>query len=276
MNIEGSEGDYSGSGNTDMGGNNGKTDMGNVEVADKNTDRGVDTLTDMRGVTPGDNQDDASGNKPDEGGASTGDVAGKSESGDEGAENTAKDSEIDHRQDNKEQSQQDGSQDIESLKEDIVRIEDLEPDKIYEKNGYKCETNEQGQVKLVSGNLELKTGTRNVYEQGKVGRSGGVEGDEGGHMIGTRFNGPPDAFNVLPQSADLNRGAGSEWAAMEREWAAELDPEVDSEVYVVVEPVYGDNPKRPDSFNVMYEITDRDGKVSVFDKEFDNSSGTEG
>lgn len=131
--------------------------------------------------------------------------------------------------------------------EDEIRPETLEPNVVYERNGYEYKTDELGRTKLVTGDLDLTEGNRTPL-QTEVGHMG-VEGDEGGHLIGTRFNGPTDAFNLVPQDANLNRG---EWKAMENSWADGLSNGQD--VKVMVEPVYGDDSIRPESFEVLSQV----------------------
>ena len=82
----------------------------------------------------------------------------------------------------------------------------------------------------------------------------GLETDEGGHIIATRFDGPTDAFNLVPQDSNLNRG---EWKAMENSWADGLSKGQD--VKVMVEPVYGDDKVRPESFEVLSQV---DGELT--------------
>lgn len=136
--------------------------------------------------------------------------------------------------------------------EDEVRPEALEPNVVYERNGYEYKTDELGRTQLVTGDLDLTEGFRTPL-QTEVGHMG-VDGDEGGHLIGTRFNGPTDAFNLVPQDANLNRG---EWKAMENSWADGLSNGQD--VKVMVEPVYGDDSIRPGSFEVISQV---DGELT--------------
>lgn len=95
--------------------------------------------------------------------------------------------------------------------------------------------------------LDLKNGIRSG-QQTEIGKLG-LETDEGGHLIATRFNGPPDAFNIVPQDANLNRG---QWKAMENEWAEALKDGQQTEV--IVAPVYADGISRPIGFDVLYTI----------------------
>lgn len=131
--------------------------------------------------------------------------------------------------------------------EDEIKPDEVKPNIMYERNGYEYKTDEQGRTKLVTGDLDLEEGKRSPL-QTEVGHKG-LEGDEGGHLIGTRFNGPTDAFNIVPQDAELNRG---EWKAMENDWAENIKNGKD--VKVMIEPVYGDDSIRPQSFDVQSQV----------------------
>ena len=141
-----------------------------------------------------------------------------------------------------------------------IKLDDLRPNAIYQKNDYTYQTDEWGRPVLISGQLELEEGTRSP-QQTEIGKLG-EEGDEGGHLIATRFDGPPDAFNIVPQNANLNRG---EWKSMENEWAEALTN--GSEVEVAIEAVHGDDSIRPARFEVVYQI---DGEI--YQKVFENKA----
>jgi hypothetical protein len=128
-----------------------------------------------------------------------------------------------------------------------VGIQELEPDAKYFRGAYEFHTDSKGRPKTVSGTLELKAGPRSPL-QTRVGKLGRMT-DEGGHLIGTRFNGPTDAFNLVPQDAELNRGA---WRAMEGEWARSLGS--GHELRVMIDPVYDLGHRRPSSFQVVYQV----------------------
>lgn len=131
--------------------------------------------------------------------------------------------------------------------EDEVRPEGIKPNSIYERNGYEYKTDEMGRTREVTGDLKLEEGERTKL-QTEVGHMG-VEDDEGGHLVGTRFNGPADAFNLVPQNSNLNRG---EWKAMENSWANELAEGKD--VKVMIDPVFTGDNVRPDSFEVLTQV----------------------
>jgi hypothetical protein len=128
-----------------------------------------------------------------------------------------------------------------------LKFGELEPDTVYEKNGYTFTTDSLGRTVSVTGVLSYETGRRSA-EQTRVGHLG-VDGDEGGHLIAARFNGPTDGFNLVPQDANLNR---SQWRQMEEEWNGALKTGEEVEVYI--QPVYTDDALRPLGFDVTYSI----------------------
>lgn len=136
------------------------------------------------------------------------------------------------------------------------------PNTVYDVNGYIYKTDAEGAVAEVSGTLRLKKGVRNPKAQQTVGKSSGVAGDEGGHLIATRFDGSGEAINIVPQNFNLNR---SLWKRMENEWAEALSAgrTVKLELRVMRSTEVG----RPGSFHVMYTIEDgltKTEKVRVF------------
>ncbi|WP_180296014.1 DNA/RNA non-specific endonuclease [Snodgrassella communis] len=138
-----------------------------------------------------------------------------------------------------------------------------EPNTIYKVDGNKVyHTDELGRVSSVESDLNLLTKDRNNYQQCKVGRCG-IEGDEGGHLLASIFNGPGEKLNLVPMNSNLNRGA---WKQMENTWAKALKE--GKNVKVKIEPAYSGNGVRPDSFKVHYTI---DGKPKTID--FANSPG---
>ena len=99
-----------------------------------------------------------------------------------------------------------------------LRFGELQPNTTYERNGYTYETDDQGRVTQVYGDLHLGESHRTAH-QTEVGHMG-LEGDEGGHLVGARFGGSPEGMNLVPQNMHLNR---SDWKVMENEWADALD-----------------------------------------------------
>lgn len=144
-----------------------------------------------------------------------------------------------------------------------IRPEELEPNSTYERDGYTYETDEFGRTSQVYGELRLEPGERTKL-QTEVGHQG-LADDEGGHLIGTRFDGPTDAFNLVPQNANLNRG---DWKAMENSWADALEDGKD--VSVAVDPIYADDSIRPSSFEVVTQVN---GELIY--RHFENQSSKE-
>ena len=71
-------------------------------------------------------------------------------------------------------------------------------------------------------------------------------------MIATRFDGTAEGVNLVPQDANLNRGA---WKRMENEWARALQEGKQVKVDIKLE-YFTQNGKRPDVFTVRYWIKD--------------------
>lgn len=135
----------------------------------------------------------------------------------------------------------------------------LEPNSKYSVDGYLYETDELGRVNKVSGKLELKERGRNTYQQGKsVKIKDGIEGDQGGHLIGDRFYGPGEQINYVPQKGSLNQSA---YKKMENDWQKAL--EEGKEVNVSIENIYDGTSKRPVGQEVNYTIKDGDNIIEV-------------
>ncbi|WP_239327109.1 DNA/RNA non-specific endonuclease [Snodgrassella gandavensis] len=139
-----------------------------------------------------------------------------------------------------------------------------EPNTIYKVDGNKVyHTDELGRVSSVESDLNLLTKDRNIYQQCKAGRCG-IEGDEGGHLLASIFNGPGEKLNLVPMNSNLNRGA---WKQMENTWAKALKD--GKNVKVKIEPVYNSNSVRPERFKVSYSI---DGSRPII-QDFKNAPG---
>lgn len=100
---------------------------------------------------------------------------------------------------------------------------------------------------------QTTAGTR-AYDTdaGKWGRSAPVErrvGDEGGHLQPAFLGGPGERINTVPQTAELNRGAGSDWARSEANMRRYLASDKSgNEIQYVCEPVYQGDAVRPSHF----------------------------
>ncbi|WP_242108485.1 DNA/RNA non-specific endonuclease [Luteimonas aquatica] len=97
----------------------------------------------------------------------------------------------------------------------------------------------------------------------------GVEGDQGGHLIGHRFVKDQGLKNLFPQNGNFNVGA---YKKLENEWADWIDSGKDVHITVELTPAEAD---RPEQVHVSYEVTDpTDGSV-VYDQRvtFRNEAG---
>ena len=124
-------------------------------------------------------------------------------------------------------------------------------------DSYKYTTDELGRIVNVEApELVLKKADRNKYAQANIGGKDRLPDDDGGHLIGAQFNGPPDIDNLVPQNSQINRRGGV-WYEMETEWANALKEIPPKKVSVSIDPIYSNNSMRPDSFMVQYEIEDQ-------------------
>ncbi|MEL0645840.1 RHS repeat-associated core domain-containing protein [Pseudoalteromonas agarivorans] len=155
-------------------------------------------------------------------------------------------------------------------------LENPKPNTIYEvtsiHNGqpatYTYETDDQGRTIKVTGKLK-KSAIEKQKERDKKHRSskqssyGGDNPDyDGGHLIGTLFQGPAEKINLVPQLKDQNRFG--DWRKMERKWAEHLEDGKGVEVEILIE--YSDDGITPDSLFGNYVI----GNGNPIPFEFDN------
>jgi filamentous hemagglutinin len=139
-----------------------------------------------------------------------------------------------------------------------------EPNTLYKVDGNKTyQTDDLGRVNAVEADLLSSVKDRNTYQQCKTGKCG-LDGDEGGHLIASIFDGPGEKLNLVPMDGNLNKGA---WKQMENTWANALKD--GKPVNVKIEPVYSGDSVRPDKFTVVYQI---DGGRSVRET-FQNAPG---
>jgi predicted ribonuclease toxin of YeeF-YezG toxin-antitoxin module len=121
-------------------------------------------------------------------------------------------------------------------------------------DGYKYTTDEFKRIIDVDADeLVLKKADRNKYAQAHTGEKDRLPDDDGGHLIGAQFNGPPDIDNLVAQNSQINRRGGV-WYEMETEWANALKEIPPRKVSVKIEPIYSNLSMRPDSFTVEYQI----------------------
>ena len=97
----------------------------------------------------------------------------------------------------------------------------------------------------------------------------GVDGDQGGHLLGHRFVTDQGLKNLFPQNGNFNMGA---YKTLENEWAAWIDKGMDVRVSIDLSPREAD---RPDRVRISYEVLDPADGHRVYDQRvsFDNRAG---
>ena len=129
----------------------------------------------------------------------------------------------------------------------------LKPNSSYELNGYRYTTDEAGRIKTVEGDLRLASGTRDEYAQRTVGAGDGrLANDQGGHLIGSQFDGYGGRENLTPMAKDINNYHSGEWGMMEKNWAERL--RAGDTVNVQISPVYVGDTIRAGSFRITETI----------------------
>lgn len=81
------------------------------------------------------------------------------------------------------------------------------------------------------------------------GAKDGLPDDQGGHLIGSRFDGAGEEINLVPMNGDLNLGG---WKIMENEWASAL--QLGKSVKIEVRLIYSGQSLRPIGLEVDYWI----------------------
>ena len=148
---------------------------------------------------------------------------------------------------------------------EVYRVDnDLVADNSYEINGYKYETDDQGRIVSAEGKLQLKNheGYKTIPQSttlSEIGKGDEKATDDRGHPIGDRFNGKGDIGNLVPQDSTLNRG---EYNKFEDSLAKEVAK--GNEVYMKVEMDYPGKSYRPDSFIVSYSINGEEFTTTFF------------
>lgn len=118
------------------------------------------------------------------------------------------------------------------------------------RNGYLYEIDEQNRTRRVSGDISLNSAQgRSRSVQRAAGGPDRRAGDQGGHYIARRFNGPTEAFNHFAQDGNFNR---SDYAKLEEEWAKAK--RLGKNVRVKIVPVYEGSSQRPSVLNVWFWI----------------------
>ncbi|MES9697546.1 DNA/RNA non-specific endonuclease [Bacillus sp. JJ927] len=133
----------------------------------------------------------------------------------------------------------------------------MKPNVKYETNGYLYQTDKLGRIEKASGELTLEMGERNSKHQLAAGgedrvKAPSTQGDHGGHLIGTQFNGSPLIDNIVAMNGNVNVSA---YKKLEYAWAKALKDE--QKVIVDIRPIYEGESLRPSRFQIKYKI---DGK----------------
>ena len=140
-------------------------------------------------------------------------------------------------------------------------------------DNFEYKTDDKGRIVSVKGTLTNIDGAkRNEYAQRTVGREDRIKsnnlnedekniysGDDGGHLIGSRFGGSGNLDNLVPMDSNLNRGA---WERMENEWSKAIKE--GKKVEVDIKPIYEDDLLRPTSFSVIYKIEGKKTMTKTF------------
>lgn len=138
----------------------------------------------------------------------------------------------------------------------------LQPLKEYHVGDHIYKTDHLGRVTEVRcDNLQKITHDRNTYQQSvKCNKiKNGQPGDQGGHLIGSQFNGPGEQINVVPMKSSINQPPGT-YAAMEQEWSGAIT-NGGTVTNVRINITYGSN-NRPTGITVSADITDINGNVN--------------
>ena len=145
--------------------------------------------------------------------------------------------------------------------------EGLVPNSTFKLNSYTFTTDSLGRPVSASGKLKLvKDKPRNWDATlNDMGQGDERDGDERGHMIGHRFDGPDSIINAIPQDSRINQG---EYKDFEDTLATELNS--GKEVFVSISPIYHSDSRRPTGVVISYTI---DG---VRDMRFFNNEIKEG
>ena len=127
---------------------------------------------------------------------------------------------------------------------------ELKLNSAYDIDGYVYKTDDYGRVASAEGDVAKQARDRLTSQQGKsVEIKDGIDGDEGGHIFGARFNGPGEQINYWPQRGNLNKGP---WKQMEDKWAKAINE--GKTVRVEIKAIFEGTSKRPSAFEVNYWI----------------------
>lgn len=120
-------------------------------------------------------------------------------------------------------------------------------------NGYDFQIDALSRTRKIYGLLAITLSpVRSRTNQARAGVPDRRAGDDGGHYIAARFNGPRASFNHFAQNANFNRG---EYRLLEDGWARDL--RAGRKVVVDIVPHYSGLSQRPDNTFITWYI---DGK----------------
>ena len=118
------------------------------------------------------------------------------------------------------------------------------------RNGYTYHIDARDRTRRVSGELTLTD--KPVRSRKSQAQAGGLErtkGDDGGHYVAARFNGPTEAFNHFAQNANFNRGS---YRLLEDQLARAK--RAGSRVTVRISPYFKGRSIRPSLINFWFTI----------------------
>lgn len=129
-----------------------------------------------------------------------------------------------------------------------------------EKNGFQYELDENDRVIHVEGSLDSITAERNQYNQRQAGGEDRLLDDHGGHLIGARFGGSSEPFNLVPMNDKLNL---RDFKGLENEWQSEID--LDNDVKVEFDLSYeSDESQRPSAIMIKQIINEGEPEFASF------------
>ena len=112
-------------------------------------------------------------------------------------------------------------------------------------NGYRFQQDGLIRTRLSEGELASEKSRASKRSQRTAGGADRRRGDDGGHYIARRFNGPSESVNLFAQDRNFNRGA---YRALEDELAAYQRQ--GKRVYVKIIPSYRGTSQRP--YRIVY------------------------
>ncbi|WP_181024636.1 DNA/RNA non-specific endonuclease [Rathayibacter rathayi] len=119
---------------------------------------------------------------------------------------------------------------------------------------YVYETNADGLIDRVTvEDLHLKPTGRARFDNAR-NTPDKLPTDDAGHLIADLFDGSPELDNLISQARAVNRGAGSKWTEMERDWRDALTDVPPRTVTDIEIKVRYDGTSRPTAFEVEYKI----------------------